>query len=391
MMSFTDGEARNGLGRWYDLFSRGTRDWLRHNAKVRQAVRDHLPELVAGSDVLSNPRDRTVKVPVRFLEHHRFRLRDQDHEEGAGQGKSVKPGDVLRSGQPGTGADTGGGEGEGPISFVLEFQIDDILDWLWEELELPNLQPRAGTSIEEDVYVREGWDKRGARSRLDRRRTLKEAVKRRTVQPDSRIPIGNDDLRFRQLARRPKPSASAVVFFVLDVSSSMDEHCRKLAKTFFFWALQGIRRQYASVETVFVAHTVDAWEFAEEQFFQVRGEGGTKSSTGFARAREILAERFDPARYNCYLFYATDGHNFSEDRSAATAELQRLLPLMNFAGYAEVSQQSHRHMDTEIAAIWQRLAADDLPVGSYMLSSDTDIWPAIKAFFTDQATRTGVS
>ncbi len=391
MMSFTDGEARNGLGRWYDLFSRGTRDWLRHNAKVRQAVRDHLPELVAGSDVLSNPRDRTVKVPVRFLEHHRFRLRDQDHEEGAGQGKSVKPGDVLRSGQPGTGADAGGGEGEGPISFVLEFQIDDILDWLWEELELPNLQPRAGTSIEEDVYVREGWDKRGARSRLDRRRTLKEAVKRRTVQPDSRIPIGNDDLRFRQLARRPKPSACAVVFFVLDVSSSMDEHCRKLAKTFFFWALQGIRRQYASVETVFVAHTVDAWEFAEEQFFQVRGEGGTKSSTGFARAREILITRFDPARYNCYLFYATDGHNFSEDRSAATEELQRLLPLMNFAGYAEVSQHSHRHMDTEIAAIWQRLAADDLPVGSYMLSEDADIWPAIKAFFTDQATRTGVS
>jgi uncharacterized sporulation protein YeaH/YhbH (DUF444 family) len=391
MMSFTDGEARNGLGRWYDLFSRGTRDWLRHNAKVRQAVRDHLPELVAGSDVLSNPRDRTVKVPVRFLEHHRFRLRDQDHAEGAGQGKSVKPGDVLRSGQPGTGADAGGGEGEGPISFVLEFQIDDILDWLWEELELPNLQPRAGTSIEEDVYVREGWDKRGARSRLDRRRTLKEAVKRRTVQPDSRIPIGNDDLRFRQLARRPKPTASAVVFFVLDVSSSMDEHCRKLAKTFFFWALQGIRRQYASVETVFVAHTVDAWEFAEEAFFRVRGEGGTKSSTGFARAHEILAERFDPARYNCYLFYATDGHNFSEDRSAATVELQRLLPLMNFAGYAEVSQQSHRHMDTEIAAIWQRLAADDFPVGSYMLNEDADIWPAIKAFFTDQATRTGVS
>ena len=391
MMSFTDGEARNGLGRWYDLFSRGTRDWLRHNAKVRQAVRDHLPELVAGSDVLSNPRDRTVKVPVRFLEHHRFRLRDQEDEQGAGQGGNVKPGDVLRPAQPTSGSDPGGGEGEGPISFVLEFQIDDILDWLWEELELPNLQPRAGTAIEEDVYVREGWDKRGARSRLDRRRTLKEAVKRRSVQPDSRIPIGNDDLRFRQLARRPKPTASAVVFFVLDVSSSMDEHCRKLAKTFFFWALQGIRRQYTSVETVFVAHTVDAWEFAEEEFFQVRGEGGTKSSTGFARVHEILIERFDPARYNCYLFYATDGHNFSEDRGAATTELQRLLPLMNFAGYAEVSQQSHRHMDTEIATIWQRLAAEDLPVGSYMLNEDADIWPAIKAFFTDQATRTGVS
>jgi len=390
MMSFTDGDARNGSGRWYELFSRGTRDWLRHNEKVRQAVRDHLPELVAGSDVLSDARDRTVKVPVRFMEHYRFRLRDPDEQQGAGQG-DAKPGDVLRPARPVSGSDPAGGEGEGQVSFVLEFQIDDILDWLWEDLQLPNLQPREGNSVEEDAYVREGWDKRGARSRLDRRRTMREAVKRRGAQPDSQVPIGNDDLRFRQLARRRKPTTNAVVFFVLDVSSSMDEHCRKLAKTFFFWALQGIRRQYTSVETVFVAHTVGAWEFDEEQFFQVRGEGGTKSSTGFAKAREILDERYDPAQYNCYLFYATDGHNFSEDRAAATETVRRLLPDMNFAGYAEVSQQAHRHMDTEVAAIWQRLAADDFPVGSYTLTSDSDIWPAIKAFFTDQAERSGVA
>lgn len=390
MMSFTDGDARNGSGRWYELFSRGTRDWLRHNEKVRQAVRDHLPELVAGSDVLSDARDRTVKVPVRFMEHYRFRLRDPEEQQGAGQG-DAKPGDVLRPARPVSGSDPAGGEGEGQVSFVLEFQIDDILDWLWEDLQLPNLQPREGSSVEEDAYVREGWDKRGARSRLDRRRTMREAVKRRGAQPDSQVPIGNDDLRFRQLARRRKPTTNAVVFFVLDVSSSMDEHCRKLAKTFFFWALQGIRRQYTSVETVFVAHTVGAWEFDEEQFFQVRGEGGTKSSTGFAKAREILDERYDPAQYNCYLFYATDGHNFSEDRAAATEAVRRLLPDMNFAGYAEVSQQAHRHMDTEVAAIWQRLAADDFPVGSYTLTSDGDIWPAIKAFFTDQAERSGVA
>jgi len=80
--------------RWYDLFSRGARDWLRHNAKLRQAVRDRMPELVAGADVLSRPSDRTVQVPVRFLEHYRFRLRDANEEEGVGQGEA-KPGDVL--------------------------------------------------------------------------------------------------------------------------------------------------------------------------------------------------------------------------------------------------------------------------------------------------------
>ncbi|MGD8430351.1 MAG: DUF444 family protein [Ectothiorhodospiraceae bacterium] len=385
-MSRTDQESRDGAGRWYDLFSRGTRDWLRHNEKVREAVREQLPDLVAGSDVLSRPDNRTVKVPVRFMEHYRFRLRDPEQKKGAGQGKA-KPGDVLRPAQPvhpGRGKE-GGGEGEGQITFVLEFQIDDILDWLWEELELPNLQPKEGSTIEEDEYVREGWDKRGARSRLDRRRTMKEAIKRRTAQPASQVPISNDDLRFRQLARRRRPTTNAAVFFVLDVSSSMDDHCRKLAKTFFFWALQGIRRQFTSIDTVFIAHTVEAWEFEEEDFFKVHGQGGTKSSSGFRKADEILRERYDPAQYNCYLFYATDGHNFSEDRERATGKLMELAPAMNFLGYAEVSHQNHRRLDTEVAGIWRELAAEGMPTGSYSLTREADIWPAIKAFFTDQA------
>ncbi|HKJ96012.1 MAG TPA: DUF444 family protein [Gammaproteobacteria bacterium] len=385
-MSLHNGESGDGANRWYDLFSRGTRDWLRHNEKVREAVREQLPDLVAGSDVLSRPENRTVKVPVRFMEHYHFTLRQPSEQTGAGQGAG-KPGDVLRPAQPvrpGQGQQ-GGGEGEGGITFVLEFQIDDILDWLWEELKLPNLQPKEGSAVEEDTLIREGWDKRGARSRLDRRRTMRESIKRRTAQPTSNVPISNEDLRFRQLARRRRPTTNAAVFFVLDVSSSMDDHCRKLAKSFFFWALQGIRRQFSSIETVFIAHTVEAWEFAEEEFFQVHGQGGTKSSTGLAKAQEVLDERFDPATYNCYLFYATDGHNFSEDRSRATDQLLELAQAMNFCGYAEVSHQNHRRLDTEVAGIWRALDEAGIPCGSYSLTREADIWPAIKAFFTDQA------
>lgn len=385
-MSVRDGATGDAGGRWYDLFSRGTRDWLRHNAKVREAVRDQLPELISGSDVLSRPGNRTVQVPVRFMEHAHFRLRDTGEQTGAGQGRA-KPGDVLRPAQP-MGPGRGGseaGEGDGGVTFVLEFRIDDILDWLWEELELPNLQPRTGTTVETDTYVREGWDRRGARSRLDRRRTLREAIKRRTAQGADAVAILNEDLRFRQLARRRRPTTNALVFFVLDVSSSMDEHCRKLAKSFFFWALQGIRRQFTGVETVFIAHTVEAWEFEEAEFFQVHGQGGTKSSTGFERVARILDERYDPASYNCYLFYATDGHNFSEDRDRATARLLEIAPLMNFLGYAEVSHHNQRRLDTEVATIWQRVRAEGHPGGRYALCRDADVWPAIKTFFSDQA------
>jgi uncharacterized sporulation protein YeaH/YhbH (DUF444 family) len=251
---------------WYDLFSRGARDWLRHNEKIREAVKERVREFVTGPDVLSR-QGGTVLVPVRLLEHARFRLRDADSDSGAGQGAG-EPGQVLRPAQPQTGDEEGerrGGTGEGEVKFVLELKVDDFLDWLWEEMKLPELKPKQSTAAEDDELVREGWDKRGARSRLDRRRTIKEAVKRRAVQ-EHPVPFTDDDLRFRQLVRRPKPATNAAVIFALDVSGSMGETERQLAKMFFFFALQGIRRQYPKVETAFVAHTVNAWEFSEEDF-----------------------------------------------------------------------------------------------------------------------------
>lgn len=386
-MPLTDHASGQSGNPWYDLFSRGTRDWLRHNEKVRRAVRDALPDLVAGSDVLSRPDNRTVRVPVRFMEHYRFRLRDRDQQQGAGQGKA-SPGDVLRPAQPVRGrGSAGGGEGEGGLKLLLEFQVDDILDWIWEELQLPNLKPRAGTQTADDTWERSGWDKRGARSRLDRRRTVKEAVKRRHVQGEGAVPFSNEDLRYRQLVQRRRPTIDAVVFFLLDVSSSMDERSRRLAKTFFFWALQGVRRQFKRIDTVFIAHTVQAWEFEEEAFFRVHGEGGTRSSSAFTKAAEVLAERFDPERYNSYLFYATDGENFVEDRERAGSALMELAAQMNYLGYAEIASRRPLRTRTEVSLLFDRLIEGGAPAGRYSLATQADIWPAIKAFLTDQAER----
>jgi len=118
---------RPGTGRqWYDLFSRGARDWLRHNDKVRAAVRAKLPELIAGSELLPRA-DSTVQVPVRFLEHARLKLRNPDQSEGVGQGDG-KPGDhVPAPTEPGAGKGAGGNE-DGGFEFVLELKIDDIVD-----------------------------------------------------------------------------------------------------------------------------------------------------------------------------------------------------------------------------------------------------------------------
>jgi uncharacterized protein len=373
---------------WYDLFSRGARDWLRHNEKVRESVEKSLPNLIAGPDVLSGPGGGTVLVPVRLAEHARFRLRDAESETGAGQGAG-EPGQILRPGQPQQGEEKAGseaGSGQGDLQFVLELKVEDVLDWLWEELKLPDLKPKESARQVDTDYVREGWDKRGVRSRLDRRRTVKQAIRRRAIQEDP-APFTDDDLRFRQLVKRERPATNAAVIFALDVSGSMGETERQLAKTFFFFALQGIRRQYAKVETAFVAHSAEAWEFNESQFFQTSGTGGTVSSTAFKLSREIIDERFDPSQYNVYLFYASDGENLVDDRELAAESLQQVCQRLNYCGFIEIRPAYGISPETEMAGVITRLQRDDLALGMARVTSRDDVWNALRQFFQEQQAR----
>jgi uncharacterized sporulation protein YeaH/YhbH (DUF444 family) len=378
---------------WYDLFSRGARDWLRHNEKVRDAVKDTLPELLSSADLMTGNGSRTVAVPVKFLEHARLRLAESQVQQGAGQGRG-EPGDVLQPGRE-EGGEQGqaGGTNDGEIRFVVELKLDEIVDWLWEELKLPELKPKRTATIDQAEYVREGWDKRGARSRLDRRRTMKEAVKRHAIQGNATAPVNeepislvNDDLRFRQLVRKPSPATSAAVIFALDVSGSMDEAQRRLAKQFFFFALQGIRRQYAKVETVFLAHAAQAWEFDESQFFQASSSGGTVTSSVARLALEVMEKRYDPSRYNVYFFYASDGENAAEDRDEARTTLAQIAEQVNYSGYCETGGvATFRPRDTQLAEIFAELKGSDLAVGTSHLASQDDVWNAIREFFTAQS------
>ena len=368
---------------WYALFSRGARDWLRHNEKIRQSVKKHLPDLIAKSDLMTAPDNRTVHLPVQVLEHARFRLADSTDKvlRNAGQGHA-KPGDVLRSAQGNSsGSDeTGGANSEGEVRLLLEMKVDDIVDWLWEDLKLPDLQPKQKTSINDDAWTQEGWDKHGARARLDRRRTIKQAIKRRAIQHNP-VPFSNEDLRFRQLIHRRRPATQAVVLFAIDVSASMTDAERKLAKTFFFFVLQGIRRKYGQVKTRFIAHTTQAWEFSEIDFFQVTGAGGTGASSAFNFALHMIEDDYDLSQYNVYLFYASDGENFTEDRVASSASLSKLSSMLNYVGYVETVPGNARMNETEMKMICNQIEHSGAPLGSCILNTPDDIWKAIRYFF----------
>jgi len=368
---------------WYDLFSRGARDWLRHNDKVRDAVRQHLPDVMVAPDLMTGPDQRSVQVPLKLLEHARFKLSNGRPAISVGQGPA-RPGDMLRP--PNYDLDEAGeaGGADGEVRLMMEFAIDDILEWLWDEFKLPRLQPRGSATLDEPETVRAGWDKRGARSRLDRRRTVKEAIKRRAVQAQP-VPFTNDDLRFRQLLHHPRPTSNAVVFFMLDVSSSMTQAERRLAKTFFFLALHGLRKKYQRVELRFLAHAARAWEFNEGDFFQVSGMGGTMASCGFRLALSLLEQHYGQAGFNSYLFYASDGDNFSEDRPAASATLGQLAKRLNFMAYVETLPGMPRVLETEMGLLWREREREGAPVSSAVLSNNDDVFVAIRRFLAREA------
>jgi uncharacterized protein len=371
----------------YDLFSRGSSDWLRHNNKVRDSIKKNLPDLLAGQDVISSPNSkRTVLVPVTILEHARLRLNSPEEGEGAGQGEG-KAGDVLRPGQgngqaQGEGEGDGAGEGGGGFKFHVELNLDEVMDWLWQELKLPDLKPKRSAMIQDPDYIKEGWDKRGAPSRLDRRKTMKEAIKRRGIQQDP-VPFTNEDLRYRQLTRKDKPSTNAVVFCALDVSGSMGEGQRKLAKTFFYFALQGIRRQYSKVEVVFIAHAGQAKEFSEQDFFKINDGGGTVSSTAFNLGLEIIEKRYDPSAFNIYFFYASDGDNSPSDLRKSVESLTKLSEYANYCGYVETSAGGDMGV-SQLNNLFSGFQASGKPVGMSPLNTNEDIWNAIRLFFKEE-------
>jgi uncharacterized sporulation protein YeaH/YhbH (DUF444 family) len=175
------------------------------------------------------------------------------------------------------------------------------------------------------------------------------------------------------------------VFFVIDVSASMTQLERKLAKSFFFFALQGIRRKYAKVQTRFVAHTTRAWEFSEAEFFQVSGSGGTIASSAFRLTLELVRTELDAAHENVYMFYASDGENFTEDRGAASQALTELGGLLNYIGYVETLPGMPRSLDTEMRRLCNELERRGLPIGTSVLANPDDVWRALRKFFVQEA------
>jgi uncharacterized protein len=318
--------------------------------------------------------------------------------------------EMTRGGRgSGFGSGRGGGNAEDAFKFILT--REEFLNIFLDDLELPELAKRRVALDELDELRRAGYTTTGAPANLSLSRTLRTSLSRRIAlrrptqgmverleqELGEAMAAGNSaarslaeelealnrrrgriafldplDLRYRRFERTPKPVTQAVMFCLMDVSGSMTEHMKDIAKRFFMLLHIFLTRRYKRIELVFIRHTDRAAEVDQETFFHSTETGGTLVSSALSEMVRIVEDRYDPSVWNIYAAQASDGDNQDGDNGRARELLQNaVLPLCQYFAYLEVSGSSDGAGDLDASpsrsSLWITYAALQKQGGKFQM------------------------
>jgi uncharacterized protein len=253
----------------WSLQRKGQIDQDRHKERVRDAIKKNLGSIVSNESIILSDGKRVVKVPIRSLDEYKFRFdyRKKKHV-GTGDG-NTKVGDVIgHEGQPGQGPGQGGDQ-PGQEYYEAEVDIDEIAKLIFEDLHLPYLEEKAKHAVPSKTTKFTEIRRSGILSNLDKRRSIMENIKRRARETgDAHIgPFKKEDLRYKTWEEQMTYESNAVVIAMMDVSGSMGEFKKYIARSFYFWMVRFLKTKYDNVRIVFISHHTEAKEVTEEQFF----------------------------------------------------------------------------------------------------------------------------
>lgn len=359
----------------------------RYSEQIRKAVSD----VVSNRSIKDIDQGGKVSIPTKDIGEPVIY-----HGEG-GYNTRVLPGNKQFStgdkvnrpqgGQGGGGGKNASDSGEGEDDFSFTLSQEEFLDFMFEGLELPNLVKRQLSGVEEFKKVRGGIANEGQPGRINIVRSLRAANMRRIAltaskrkrlleleaevnafelldeskrdpavlqalldemaklaQAIKRTPwLDTFDLKYNLQIKQPIPRSKAVMFCIMDVSGSMDQATKDIAKRFFILLYLFLQRNYEKTEIVFIRHHTSAKEVDEHEFFHSRETGGTVVSSSLRLMEEIIQDRYSPNEWNIYGAQASDGDNWGDD-SANCKELmsEHLLPLCQYYSYIEITPHDHQ-------------------------------------------------
>lgn len=164
------------------------------------------------------------------------------------------------------------------------------------------------------------------------------------------------DLRYNNFIKQPNPMTKAVVFLLMDVSGSMGEREKTIAKKFFILLYLFLRRKYKDIDVVFIRHHHTAEECDQETFFTKPETGGTMVSTAYIEMERVVKERYDINGWNIYLAQASDGDNTDSDNPLSEVKLRAMLPWIQYATYIEIGRETSGDYYGRESCLWKMLA-----------------------------------
>ncbi len=393
----------------------------RYKAHIKKAVE----EAVGRRSITDIEHGEQISIPGRDIDEPIF------HHGQGGRQTRVHPGnrefttgDQIERPQGGGGGQGGqqaGDSGEGMDEFVFQITQEEFLDFMFEDLALPNLIKRHISGADTFKPVRAGISSQGNPSRINIVRSMRAAHARRIAlsggsrsrlraasrelellrqnQPDNlsdiraleeeieqlkrridRIPfLDTFDLRYNLITKQPNPSSKAVMFCLMDVSGSMTQATKDLAKRFYILLYMFLRRNYERIEVVFIRHHTSAKEVDEQEFFYSRETGGTIVSSALRLTQEIVEARYPANEWNIYCAQASDGDNWNDDSPICRELLIRqLMPAMQYYCYVEITPREHQ-------ALWYEYeqVAEQYPesFAQQQIVDAGDIYPVFRKLF----------
>jgi sporulation protein YhbH len=375
----------------WSLQRKGIIDQDRHKERVKDAIKKNLGSIVSNESIILSKGRKQVKIPMRALDEYKFRFdyRKRKHV-GQGDGKT-KVGDVIgQEGQQQQGQGSGeAGSSPGQDYYEAEVNLDELAALIFEDLQLPFLEEKAKQAVKAKTTKFTEIRRTGAMSNLDKRRTILENI-RRTAREEGIAKLGKfkkEDMRFKSWEEEIKYESNAVVIAMMDVSGSMSEFKKYIARSFYFWMVRFLRTKYDNVQIVFISHHTEAKEVTEEQFFTQGESGGTVVSSAYKLALDLIAERYNPRDWNIYPFHFSDGDNYYSDNDEAVKLADKLIETCNLFGYGEIGEEggsAYRRASGALLSIFEdRIKNKDRFIG-VRIDEKEDVYPALKKFFGKQ-------
>ena len=367
-----------------------------------------------------------VSIALDGMDEPRFRREGGTRDMVLPGNKKFVEGDILPRSGEGGGRKSQPGQGDSEDAFRFVLSREEFVNLFLDDLELPDLAKRKLAEAESEGLQRAGYATSGSPANISISRTVSRALMRRVAlrrpRPQAiaaleaelaecedeerrteleaeiaalkakakRIPfIDPIDIRYRRFETIPKPVAQAVMFCLMDVSGSMSEHMKDLAKRFYMLLYVFLKRRYRHVEIVFIRHTDRAEEVDEQTFFYGPASGGTLVSSALHAMNDIVRSRFRPSDWNIYAAQASDGDNSISDSEAVSRLLTgSILPVCQFFAYLEVGEAggySFEMPDSSLWSLYERLRGNGAELSMRKVRDRSEIFPVFHDLFQRRA------